>query len=102
MFTLAKAVTGGGVFWVLKHPAKLFAIFLVSHFSQLAISSAKHFPVVVAQYQTEIHAGMHKTHHFEIKNGKDFLRRGTPPPQIPPPSARRSSRLRAQAQFDTP
>jgi len=32
------------------------------------------------KYQTEIHAGMHKTHHFEIKNAKIFWGGGHPSP----------------------
>ena len=53
-------------------------------------------------YRTEIHAGMHKTHHFEIKNAKLFWGGDTPSPD---PRRLRCLDLPAygaQAQRDTP
>ena len=46
-----------------------------------------------------------RTHHFEIKNAKNFLRRGTPPPQNQSPRRLRCLDIQAygvQAQRDTP
>ena len=77
-----------------KTPPEIICNFLVSQLCLFVQQNMSSVWLVTAcgitrngkKYQTEIHAGMHKTHHFEIKNAKIFWGGDTPSPDLTPAS----------------